>query len=928
MKTYYFSVGAEFTANPKNASTALEFVDNRMVVYASADEVQGSNKDKIPASAWDNGNIVWVIQFSVTGRFPTAQIIPQKPATDGGFQEAMDKAQAALDADPNVKEDLQAALATLTALDETKLSEEQIAARTEMVQKLQDAIAALEPSEDNAPVITLKLVDAKGNAVDTADATLTEISHKENISQGKTTYNYEFKLDIINALKYAYTYTDADTARELKDENGKTIAITGTIGCTFDSDENTFKLTGMTKAATFIVKLVEANTVKVSVSDSVVLDVAPTILADGTAWEGTTITLTLKDGMAEQGYALPQVIEVKVGKTLLVFGTDYAYDRNTGVITFKDSTGIKKLSAASPITITSPASLADSVSVTLTKGNVSPMSIKVGTQFSTNPTFQIFPNDGYGYPEKVTKIEMKNRAGVFTALVAGDWTYDAKTGIVTLQGEKSVIGEIKITASSAKRLITSLTVSERGAVTEAPASGDEFQYMLVHPTDDATLFATVASDVDGWLKLTPFTVPTGNWRFTTEMPTLSIDDNGSYLVVIEVASGKIVKAGYALLDGITSGTPDAPLRMADADSHLTPTMENGVITLTPDTDDEWVLPLAVTRIIIGGEVLSSGEFSYNAEDGTITLNTTKTGDIVISAVAEKKLEILENVAASRDGVVTARDSEGNVSFTASDKFVVLASDTGVAEILKSLNNGLDFDGLLSELGLTADDLTAETVNGNVNLTAAAHEGGYVLALVIENGKVIKAGIGANSFDRNVSVLGTVTLNPGRIWNAYGTNDDGTANKDAGKIPDNGSFSGMYTQGTYKIVSGGDLSEAVKEVDGAYSITTVIEARGIKKHWNGADEPMQGWWTGVCVDLGDNVTNITVKRGNTALITDGTGSTIMYENADGTSGIANRAVSIYVNAENPIQRDFVVTLTTSNGPITLNWTVQFDTTSEQ
>ncbi len=44
-----------------------------------------------------------------------------------------------------MKEDLQAALDALTNLDETKLSEEQLAARAEMVQKLKDAIAALEP---------------------------------------------------------------------------------------------------------------------------------------------------------------------------------------------------------------------------------------------------------------------------------------------------------------------------------------------------------------------------------------------------------------------------------------------------------------------------------------------------------------------------------------------------------------------------------------------------------------------------------------------------------------------------------------------------------------------------------------------------------------------------------------------------------------
>ena len=229
--------------------------------------------------------------------------------------------------------------------------------------------------------------------------------------------------------------------------------------------------------------------------------------------------------------------------------------------------------------------------------------------------------------------------------------------------------------------------------------------------------------------------------------------------------------------------------------------------------------------------------------------------------------------------------------------------------------------------MTANDLAAKTVNGNVDLTTAAHEGGYVLALVIKNGKVIKAGIGANSFDRNVSVLGTVTLHPGRIWDAYETGEDGNATGD--RKNDNGqTFSGMYTLGTYKIVSGGDLSEAVKEVDGEYSITTVIEAHGIVEHWNGANtstDSVKGWWTGVCVELGDVVTNITVKNGNSTLIDTSSGNTIMHETADGKGKNVDGAVSIYVNAENPVDCNYVVTLATAGGNITLNWTVRFETT---
>ena len=257
----------------------------------------------------------------------------------------------------------------------------------------------------------------------------------------------------------------------------------------------------------------------------------------------------------------------------------------------------------------------------------------------------------------------------------------------------------------------------------------------------------------------------------------------------------------------------------------------------------------------------------------------------------------------------------------------MASDTGVAEILKSLNNCLDFAGLLDELGLTEDNLSGKIVAGNVNLTTAAHEGGYVLALVIENEKVIKAGIGAISFDRIVSVLGTVTLHPGRIWNAYETGEDGNATGDR-KNDDGQTFSEMYTLGTYKIVSGGDLSEAVKEVDGEYSITTVIEAHGIVEHWNGADtstDSVKGWWTGVCVELGDVVTNITVKNGGNTLINASSGNTIMHETTDGKGENVDGAVSIYVNAKNPVDRNYVVTLATADGNITLNWTVRFETT---
>ena len=523
------------------------------------------------------------------------------------------------------------------------------------------------------------------------------------------------------------------------------------------AEKGIIKVTGIkaTDVATLTVKLADGNPAKVSVSDELVLSVSPSVLERNIKMDGVILQLALKDGMADQGYGFPSPIEVTMGGNPLVFGTDYVYDRAAGTITLKGDAEDK---ITGDIVIVSSASLEGSVKVVLGEANgiltghyisVSPMSLKQGAAFSDGATISIFPKEHNAYPY-ATGFTLKMMSVANTPIdlaLDTDYTYDEETGVITLKGDKTIVGNItiQIVAEGIGTLIQELNVSAKGAV-ESTVEKDSQQYMLVDPAKDDTLFKVVAAEIESWCKkpacaLNDLVALNPNFNnFKTGPYAPSAEDNGSYLVVVYLKSGKVVAAGGTLLDGI-QGSTSAEVEMVggNENAHLTPELENGVITLTPDTDEEWLVPENIGGITVGGVALDDNEYSYDKETGKITLNTDKTGKIMITATAEKVIGTLV-VKTSGKGVVTVTNDGDPVSTTSDDKIVLLNSRDYVESILPALRNNLGVSDFLDKLGITG----ATELAGNVALTdKVTADSRFVLFMQVVDEKVVAAGVGEN-----------------------------------------------------------------------------------------------------------------------------------------------------------------------------------------
>lgn len=177
---------------------------------------------------------------------------------------------------------------------------------------------------------------------------------------------------------------------------------------------------------------------------------------------------------------------------------------------------------------------------------------------------------------------------------------------------------------------------------------------------------------------------------------------------------------------------------------------------------------------------------------------------------------------------------------------------------------------------------------------------------------IKAGADDEPVNGPDELLSAVTLHLGRIWDTATGKDTGT-------------FSEKYTLGTYQIASGSDLTNATKVSDGVYAFETVVKADGIISHKNG--ESQDGWWTGVCFELGNAVSTMTISKNGTPLAEDKPGAAIQCEGPNGESMNLSRAFALYVNAETPTTRAYDITFKTSGGAsVTINWTFRFETTA--
>jgi len=162
---------------------------------------------------------------------------------------------------------------------------------------------------------------------------------------------------------------------------------------------------------------------------------------------------------------------------------------------------------------------------------------------------------------------------------------------------------------------------------------------------------------------------------------------------------------------------------------------------------EWLLPSSgKITISVGGSDLAPGEFSYDPSTGIIKLNTDKTGTVVITAVAEKMLDIL-TVTVENDGTIkTKKGTDAVADGIAADTVILLENDINIENVLKGLRSGLTEDEVLTALGLgTKDALAAAVVKaGNDKMLKPAGTNDFILYLKVETGKVTAAGVGKNT----------------------------------------------------------------------------------------------------------------------------------------------------------------------------------------
>ena len=386
-------------------------------------------------------------------------------------------------------------------------------------------------------------------------------------------------------------------------------------------------------------------------------------------------------------------------------------------------------------------------------GDVSPKSLKIGTQFNSNPTIILSPVGDFALPTRILVYMQDNRGESKLLTPDVDWTYDAETGVITFTGSKSITGDIlvDIPGDAVTHHVRELSVeNNKGAITydlAVDTSKEWILWMIVDPTDDKTLFEEIRDSalIESWWTKGQFLTSDLDSNFswaTHDTVTLSADDNGSYLVVIfedQNANKKITAAGYVMLSGIEGAAPDADVTVSDT-TNLAATIEGQVITLTVKTDG-YRLPSTVAITMDGVAVTN---YSYDQTTGEIILNVPVTGPVVVTADAEQPVKWL-TVTTDNTGAITAKDGTNNVSLdTSKDKVVMLANNVGLDETLISAQgDAMTEDQFLAAIGLTgaASDAYAATLSG---VTQGKISWPYVLVLKIVDSKVTMAGVGVNN----------------------------------------------------------------------------------------------------------------------------------------------------------------------------------------
>ena len=500
-------------------------------------------------------------------------------------------------------------------------------------------------------------------------------------------------------------------------------------------------------------------------------------MAVGEDWSETKIVVTLKEGMKEAGYSLPKNVVLgkdTSGSSNYTWSDDYTFVLNEDSIEITlTKAGITAAESAKAIIFSVPSRLPDSVSVSTTGTNannftVGPFSLKMGAKFSDGAQITVTPKTaGIAFPSSVA-VEMGALVGdAETRLVADtDYTYDKTTGVITLMGDKQITGDITVDPADYDFTIVDYKVDKKTGAVEngtgaagayTAATGNNVQYMVIDPKDDETLFGQIEEIVAGWLgsHKFPFTdISTGgNFDFTTTAPTLTSEDNGSYLLVIKVdQNSKVAIVGGTVLEGIEAPVASEEFELVAGDTPLTGKLTGNVVTLTV-TDEEYTLPTAITSVAIDNNPLTADtEYVYDAVAGTITLNTNKEGKVTVTASATQYIDMIDTTK-----VTFGKDSNsGKISIDGAelentDKIIYLNTTVGVEALLKTFKKDMEIDDVQDALGIENSAVSSNVVAGDTAIISPEAESNagpeYLLIIKLNDSKLVSAGVIKNTSDK-------------------------------------------------------------------------------------------------------------------------------------------------------------------------------------
>lgn len=315
----------------------------------------------------------------------------------------------------------------------------------------------------------------------------------------------------------------------------------------------------------------------------------------------------------EEGYRLPESITVTVGGKTLVEGTDYTYDKTTGLVNIDASkvTGDVVINADCI-----PKNVNVTVSVdngTATKDNAVVEEDKAQTM-NTDADYivTVSPESGYNLPESVTVV-----VGDKTLVEGTDYTYDKTTGKVTIPKDK-LTGDVKVKADCDKDSYKATGKVTNGSYSGAATATPGKDYTAtIKPNDGYELPDEITVKVDGK------EVDSSDYEWDPETGKVTVP-GGAITGDVEITA-KCEEKTVDVVDDVTNGTFDGPETAEPGEDYTA--------TITPD--DGYELPDKIT-VKVDGDKLDSSDYDWDSETGEVTIDGDKvTGDIEISVTCKK-----------------------------------------------------------------------------------------------------------------------------------------------------------------------------------------------------------------------------------------------------------------------------------------------------